>query len=185
MLNLTAAVAAAIAAAATLPALANDTTAELAAGGLVFVRNDNVELRSEDLAISAKEVSVRYRFFNKSDKDVTVLVAFPMPEIKVDGSDDDNFSVPTDDPVNLLAFRTTVNDQPVTAQVEQRVIATGLDRTQLLRTLGVPLAPHLRQTREALDKLPREKWDELVRVGLAEIERFDAGKGMEEHLAPR
>ena len=40
--------------AAASPASANDSTAELATGGLVFVRNDNVEMRSEDLLISAR-----------------------------------------------------------------------------------------------------------------------------------
>jgi hypothetical protein len=174
----------AISALATMPALANDSTAELATGGLVFIRNDNVEMRSEDLMISTKEIVVRYRFFNKSDKDVTVLVAFPMPEIKVDGPDD-NVSVPTEDPVNLLGFKTVVNGQPVTTKVEQRVYAAGLDRTKLLLDLGIPLAPHLRGTNEALDKLPRAKWDELIRIGLAEIEQYDVGKGMEDHLAPR
>ncbi len=172
------------AAAAAAPARANDSSAEMASGGLIFVRNENVEMRSEDLIISAKEIQVRYRFFNKSDKDVTVLVAFPMPEIKVEETDQ-NISIPTDDPVNFLAFRTTVNGQPVTTKVEQRVIAAGLDRTQLLRSLNIPLAPHLRQTGEALDKLPRAKWDELIRLGLVAVETYDAGKGMEQHLAPR
>src|SRR5215510_3800268 len=175
---------AAAAAPALVPAWANDSSAELATGGLIFVRNDNVEMRSEDLTISAKEVQVRYRFFNKSDKTVTVLVAFPMPEIKVDGPDD-NISLPTDDPVNMLAFATTVNGRSVTTKVEQRVFAVGLDRTQVLRDLGVPLAPHLKSTSEALDKLPRAKWDELIRVGLAEIEQYDVGKGMQDHLSPR
>jgi Domain of unknown function (DUF4424) len=88
--------AAALAAAAPPPfAHANDSTAELATGGLVFVHNDNVEMRSEDLTISAKEIHVRYRFFNKTDKAVTVLVAFPMPEIKVDGPDDNIRCRPT------------------------------------------------------------------------------------------
>jgi len=169
---------------ALVPAWANDSSAELATGGLIFVRNDNVEMRSEDLTISAKEVQVRYRFFNKSDKNVTVLVAFPMPEIKVDGPDV-SVSLPTEDPVNLLAFATTVNGRPVTTKVEQRVYALGLDRTQLLRDLGVPLAPHLQATNEALEKLPRAKWDELIRIGLAEVEQYDVGKGMEDHLAPR
>jgi uncharacterized protein DUF4424 len=165
-------------------ACANDSTAELATGGLVFVHNDNVEMRSEDLTISTKEIQVRYRFFNKTDKAVTVLVAFPMPEIKVDGPDD-NISLPTDDPVNLLAFATTVNGRPVTTKVEQRAFAVGLDRTQVLRDLGIPLAPHLKATSEKLDKLPRAKWDELIRVGLAEIEQYDVGDGMQDHLAPR
>jgi hypothetical protein len=35
-------------------ACANNSTAELATGGLVFVHNDNVEMRSEELTISAK-----------------------------------------------------------------------------------------------------------------------------------
>ena len=173
-----------IAGGAAMPALANDTSAELATGGLIFVRNENVEMRSEDLTISAKEVNVRYRFFNTSDKPVTVLVAFPMPEIRID-EPDQNIAVPTEDPVNFLAFTTTVNGAPVKTEVEQRVTAAGIDRTQMLRTLGIPLAPHLQETGDALDRLPKDKWDDLIRIGLAEIEEYDAGKGLESHLAPR
>ena len=170
--------------AATAPAFSNDSTAELATGGLVFVRNDNVEMRSEELAISTREISVRYRFFNKSDSTVTVLVAFPMPEIRMEGPTD-NISVPTEDPVNLLGFATTVNGEPIKTEVEQRVFAAGIDRTALLRSLNIPLAPHLRSTNQTLDKLPPDKWEQLIRIGLAEVEEFDAGKGMEKHLAPR
>jgi len=169
---------------AAVPALANDTSAELATGGLIFVHNDNVEMRSEDLSISARQVDVRYRFFNKAASDVTVLVAFPMPEVRIEGPDE-NISLPTQDPVNLLAFTTTVNGKPVKTQVEQHVFAAGIDRTALLTSLGIPLAPHLQSTNDALDRLPRDKWDELIRLGLAEIEEYDAGKGSEKHLAAR
>jgi hypothetical protein len=170
--------------AAAAPALANDTSAELATGGLIFVQNDSVEMRSEDLAISAKEVAVRYRFFNKAASDVTVLVAFPMPDVRIE-EPDQNISLPTDDPVNLLAFATTVNGKPVKTQVEQHVFAAGIDRTQLLLSLGIPLAPHLAATNAALDRLPPEKWDELIRLGLGEIERYDIGKGLNKHLSAR
>ena len=146
-------------------ARANDSTAELATGGLIFVQNDDVEMRAEDLFISSAEIRVRYRFFNHSAKDVTVLVAFPMPEIKIDGQDD-NISVPTEEPVNILDFHTTVAGQPVKTEVEQRVFAAGIERTQYLRDLGIPLAPHLPTTNEALDRLPRAKWDELVKNGV-------------------
>ncbi len=166
------------------PARANDTSAELATGGLIFVQNDNVEMRSEDLAISAKEVAVRYRFFNKSAGDVTVLVAFPMPDVRIE-EQDQNISLPTEDPVNLLAFTTTVNGKPVKTQVEQHVFAAGIDRTQLLTSLRIPLAPHLAATNDALDRLPRAQWDELTRIGLAEIEEYDIGKGMQKHLSAR
>jgi hypothetical protein len=172
------------AACAAAPAFANDSTAELATGGLIFVRNDNVEMRSEDLAISVKEVAVRYRFFNKAASDVTVLVAFPMPDVRIQ-EQDQNISLPTEDPVNLLAFATTVNGKPVKTQVEQHVFAAGVDRTQLLASLGIPLAPHLAATNQALDRLARDKWDELIRLGLGEIEEYDIGKGMAKHLSAR
>jgi hypothetical protein len=169
---------------ATMPALANDSSAELATGGLIFVHNDNVEMRSEDLTISARQIAVRYRFFNKAEKDVTVLVAFPMPDVRIE-EQDQNISLPTEDPVNLLGFATMVNGKPVKTQVEQHVFAAGIDRTALLTGLGIPLAPHLQSTNEALDRLPRDKWDELTRLGLAEIEEYDAGKGTMKHLAAR
>lgn len=165
-------------------ARANDTSAELASGGLLFVHNPDVEMRAEDLFISAEQIRVRYRFFNKSDRDVVTLVAFPMPEIRIEHQES-NISVPTEDPVNILAFETRVNGQAVAAEVEQRVFAAGIDRTALLRQLGIPLAPHLRATNEALDRLPRSQWDELIRIGLAEIDEYDAGKGMQQHLSAR
>jgi hypothetical protein len=173
-----------IAAIASMPALADEDSVELATGGLIFVRNENLVMLSEDLAISPKEFSIRYRLLNKSDSDVKVLIAFPLPDIRVEGPDD-SLSVPTEDPVNVLASATTVNGKPVSAAVEQRVIAAGLDRTQLLRGLGIALAPHLASTQAALDRLPPDKWEELQRLGLAETEDYDAGSGMKKHLGAR
>jgi hypothetical protein len=166
-------------------ALANDSTAELANGGLVFTRSPDVEMRSEDLFISADEIRVGYVFFNGSGRDVTSLVAFPMPDIRIE-SDSDNIAVPTEDPENILAFSTVADGRPVAARAEQKAYAGGAERTALLRRLGVPLAPHLRATQEALDRVPRPEWDELVRLGLAEIVEYDdTGAGMRQHLAPR
>jgi hypothetical protein len=169
---------------AAVPALANDSSAELTTGGLVFVRNDAIEMRSEDLFISTREIRVHYRFFNKTDRDATVHVAFPMPEVTIEHQDQ-NISIPTEDPVNLLGFSTRVDGRPVTMQVEQKVLSRGVDRTALLKSLNIPLAPHLASTNAALDKLPRSRWKELVDLGLAEIEEMDAGKGMERHLSAR
>ncbi len=168
------------------PALANDTTAELAAGGLEFVRNPDVEMRSEQLFISPQQVRVTYHFFNTTDQAVTNLVAFPLPDITVDNPDW-NVVVPTDDPVNFLAFSTQANGQPVTTQVEQRVSAMGVDRTELLQSLGLPLAPQLKATYEALDALPKDKWQQLIDLGMAETYEYGTtpdGK-MTTHLEPR
>ena len=130
---------------ASAAALANDTTAELASGGLEFVRNPDVEMRSEQLFVSTKQVRVTYHFFNTTDEPVTNLVAFPMPDVTVDNPDW-NVVIPTEDPVNFLAFATQANGQPVTTEVEQKASAMGVDRTAMLQQLGLPLAPQLKAT---------------------------------------
>src|SRR6202012_3659247 len=99
------------------PARANDTTAGLATGGLIFATTHAVEMRSEKLFISTKQVRVTYEFFNKSDKDVTTLVAFPLPEIRIAGQDD-NVAVPSEEPSNVFGFKTTVDGAPVKAEIE-------------------------------------------------------------------
>ncbi|MBZ9937659.1 DUF4424 domain-containing protein [Mesorhizobium sp. BR1-1-16] len=161
---------------------ANDSTAELGAGGLVYVTTEAIHMTSEDLFISMDAVRVRYTFENVSDKDVTTLVAFPMPDIK--GALDFIEAVPVDDPVNFLGFKTVVDGKPVDAKVQQRASAIGVDQTAYLQALGVPLAPQLTATRDALDALPKEKWEGLINLGLAIPDTFDAGKGWEYHLAP-
>jgi hypothetical protein len=166
-----------------VPASANDSSAALAAGGLVFVTTEDVRMRAEDLIISLDEVRVRYEFENVSDHDVTTLVAFPMPDLK--GDSDYNVSIPVEDGENFLAFETTVDGKPVATKIEQRVTALGVDQTARLRALGVPLAPQIQETRAALDRLPEAEWGTLIGLGMADTEEYDAGKGWERHLAPR
>jgi hypothetical protein len=170
-------------AAVAVPAHADDSS-ELSTGGLIFVQNENLEMRAAELAISAKEIKASYRSFNNSDKDISLLVAFPMPDIHYADADT-VLAIPSEDPVNFLGFAATVDGKPVKAEVQQRVLAVGIDRTPLLQSLSVPLAPQADATTAALDKVPPEKWDELVRIGLVELDEYDAGKGPEKHLIPR
>lgn len=167
-----------LAAAACGSASANDSTAELATGGLVLTRSDDIEMRSEDLFVSPREIRVSYRFYNTAPADVTTLVAFPMPDITV-ADVGTNITLPTSDPQNLLGFSTSVDGAPVKARVLQKVLARGGgDRTADLERLKVPLAPHLPSTDKALGKLPRAAWDELRQLGLAEVEEYSAGRSM-------
>ena len=52
------------------PSIANDSSAELSAGGLVFTQSTEVSLQSEVLRISPDVVAVHYRFLNETDKPV-------------------------------------------------------------------------------------------------------------------
>jgi hypothetical protein len=173
---------AAIALAGSGAANGNDSTAELAAGGLQLTHSSAIEMRSEDLFISPREVRVHYRFFNTSKAPVTVTVAFPMPDITTEGVDD-MLSIPTQNPTNILAFSTQVDGRPVAAQVEQKAIKDGVDQTDYLKSLGVPLAPHLQATNQFLDRLPQATRDALVARHLAIIDEygFDANKPLEKH----
>jgi len=145
---------------------ANDSTAGLAAGGLVLTKSADIDMRSEKLFISDKQVRVDYQFFNTSAKDVTVTVAFPMPDITV-VSLDDNISVPNPNSPNILGFSTLVDGKPVNAQVEQKVVQNGVDRTALLKSLGIPLSPFADSTEKAMEKLPLATKHQLVKLGLA------------------
>ena len=165
-------------------ASANDTSAELATGGLVLTKDADIEMRSEDLYVSDREIRVRYRFFNKAGEDKTVTVAFPMPDL-TSSDDDEQISLPTNDTENLLGFATTADGQPVASHVEQKAFARGVDRTELLRSLGIPLLPLSGNPNAAMDALPQEKRDELVRLGLAEINQDDLVNGQGTHLLPR
>jgi hypothetical protein len=163
-------------------AFANDSSAELGAGGLVLTKNPDIEMRSEDLYVSSKSVRVNYVFFNRSSRDVGVHVAFPMPDVT--GIADEPVSIPTRDPGNFLAFHTLVNGKPVAAQVEQKVFVDGVEYTKLLRSLDIPLAPYLRSTDTALGKLPSAQWAELEKLKLVQITEFDQGKGAEKRVQP-
>ena len=61
------------------PALADDSAASIAAGGLVARRETRIVMAKEVLRISPNKVVVDYDFRNDTDQDVTTEVAFPVP----------------------------------------------------------------------------------------------------------
>lgn len=142
---------------------ANDTTAELATGGLVFTKSPDIEMRSEDLFISLREIRVQYKFLNHSNREVVTPVAFPVPDLQFGTGSD--LAIPTNDPEDILGFTTTVNNLPIAALVERKALLNGIDKTDVLRRLGVPLAPRPNQK---TDYLAQETWDQLIRDALIE-----------------
>lgn len=161
------------AAALAAPAAANDSTAEHAAGGLVLTRTADIDMVSEDLFVSAGAVRVRYVFRNRSARDIRTTVAFPMPDEDLTEAHFSDVAYPEN-------FRTLVDGRPVAMAVERRALLGGSDRTALLATFG--LAPN--SEGEALDRLPKAQGERLLKLGLAAVDEYDAGKGWERHLIP-
>jgi hypothetical protein len=90
-------------AATAVPALANDSVAELGTGGVVLSRSDSIAMESEDLFLSRDKVTVDYVFRNSSDKDIDTIVAFPMPDIE--GNPNVIPSIPDDRTISSISMR--------------------------------------------------------------------------------
>ncbi len=154
------------------PALANDSSAAIAIGGLALTQNDAISMDSEDLFLSEAEVRVRYRFTNRTNHDVATLVSFPVPDLPggISGYLGDR-SLPD---YRELGFRTTIDGKPVTlGYVERAEIASPgsphRDVTARLAALGWPLrwGPiDYDQDLSFIDKLSEAQKAGFIREGL-------------------
>jgi hypothetical protein len=160
------------------PALANDSVAVTAAGGLVLVPNDAIDMVSEDLYVSRRQVRVRYVFRNRTQAPVRVTVAFPMPDRDLAAEEEGEIAWPDD-------FHTRVAGRDVPMRLERRALLNGADHTALLTRLGVPI-----EGREAdgamvraLAVLAPADQDRLAALGLIELSG-EPGTARR-HAAPR
>ena len=149
---------------------ANDSTAELGAGGLVLSRSDVIEMAREDLFLAKEAVRVDYVFRNRSDEDVSSIVAFPMPDIEANPYQ--NVSIPLDQGDDFLGFEVAVDGKAVAPTLEQRAFAVGIDVTQDLVARGVPLFPYGGAAEKALAGLPKLKVDDWLGRGFVIIEEY-------------
>jgi Domain of unknown function (DUF4424) len=120
-----------------MPSRANDSEAAVSLGGIELVANSAVSMDAEDLFISKDEVRVRYRYTNRTPRDVTLTIAFPVPVIKASEAAWYGDQMVPD--FTALKFKTTVDGKPVTLSAVERAEIGGRDVTRRLRTLGWPL----------------------------------------------
>ncbi len=114
-------------------AFANDTTARVGVGGLVFTKTQAISMESEHLVISPSRVRVAYAFRNTTNRDVRTVVAFPTPaysDCLTDSQTDQNQR-----PVENLATR--VDGEPVTTTLVRSAVIGNVDVTQKLKAAGL------------------------------------------------
>ncbi len=139
-----------------LPALANDSTAELGTGGLILSRSDMISMESEDLFISKERVTVDYVFRNRSDQDIETIVAFPMPDIEANPYW--MAAIPRTRPDNFLGFRVTVDGQPASSRnSSRRPSPSASTYSQELEAEGVPFYPFG-------EAVPSQRWRSCRRL---------------------
>lgn len=135
------------------PVAANDSVAGMALGGLQLLRSYDIEMAEEDLYISPTEVRVRYLFRNRSKAAIDTLVAFPLPPVGF-GFEFDWVPIPHPESDNYVGFTTRIDGVEVPLQVESRALLLGLDRTERLVELGVPLLPFADDVLDRIAALP-------------------------------
>jgi hypothetical protein len=154
---------------ASMPALADDSAASIAAGGLVPRRETRIVMAKEVLRISDKKVVVDYDFRNDTDEDVTTEVAFPVPPYwyeVVDGNiAEQSFS----------SFRLFVGGKPVPFKTEVKATLDGRDVTGVLVADKIDIAGFGHTDESAGDETGGNyPIRDLIRLPKAEQERLKA-----------
>ncbi|GEO84130.1 hypothetical protein GCM10007920_44600 [Ciceribacter naphthalenivorans] len=126
----------------TAEAGASEISRRMAAGRLLFGEAPDVSLKAQEIYISPDRARLKYVVRNDGATDRTVVVAFPLPDIAPlrDNSGID-FAIGTT--ADFLETHIAVDGKPVKLEIEQRALALGLDRTELLREHGIPLEAYL------------------------------------------
>jgi hypothetical protein len=111
-------------------ALANDTAVRVSAGGLTFIKNEDIRMTQEILTISKEKIRVQYRFLNESNKDVKSTVAFPMPLYTWASGAGFN-----EGPIE--SFKVWTNGKPIKTKLIRKAMIGGRDVTSELKKIGL------------------------------------------------
>lgn len=160
--------------AASSPSPANDTSAELAIGGLTFTKNADISIESEELTIGLDAITVRYVFLNRSTKPITLTVAFPLPDINL--ADASNTAFPVGNPLNYVGFSTRIDSKPVSFATNQQAFLNDKNVTANLKEMGIPVFPVGPQQLK-INELPEEVRARALAQGLL-VESGTNDKGM-------
>lgn len=184
--------AAALLSAAT-PALGNDTTATLGAGGRELIVSEDIVMEKEELYLSTKEVRVSYVFRNASTTDIQARVAFPMPDVPFGPVD--NVVLPKPGADNFVDFTVTSDGTPITPELDLRAISApvddagsrpafrpGADMTEAVRRAGLPINAGLESWLPTLSAMSESRRKALVGEGLL---YDDDGDGSPDGLTPQ
>jgi hypothetical protein len=153
-----------------MPASADDSSASLAAGGIVLTKADAIRMAREDLYISPKQVRVSFVFANDTDADIDTVVAFVLPDIDLATFWGSPLGTVTDDPVNFIGFKASSDGKPIAFKVEQRAFAKGKDVTALIASTGLQINLVAGDGYRKLDALSPDKHKRLIDAGVLAAE---------------
>lgn len=131
---------------------------------------------SEDLFLSLDKVRVRYIYTNRSAKPVTILIAFPLPDVPLPNADWDWAEASTPD-WDDIGMKTMVGGKPVGLMRIDVPRLNGKDISDWLKARGWPVRfwedKRLLAKIKALDAVDRR---DLIAAGLLTDEDMDSGE---------
>ena len=144
--------------------IANDSTARIGVGGLVFLKNDDILTASEALSVSPKRINVRYRFRNETATAIEAVVAFPMPAFRWNMGE----SAREANIGPIETFTVKADGRAIAMQVEQKALLDKLDITANLSKAGLTDKQIFRSFGNMLDwrsRLPTAVTEKLKKLG--------------------
>jgi len=145
-----------------LPIIANDGAAEVALGGIILKKEARISMEKERLTIALNKVTVEYEFLNDTDKDITTLVAFPIPDCSLWVGDGYK---------RINDFKLWINNIPTQYHTENRAILNEIDYTKLLVQMGIPADSF--EDNQLFNKLPADNKKLLIEKGLLKSDKDD------------
>ncbi|HEY3638736.1 MAG TPA: DUF4424 family protein [Rhizomicrobium sp.] len=163
-------------------AIADDSSAELGAGGLVLTHSDSIRMSAEELRISPRDVSAQFQFVNDGKTDIDTIVAFPLPDIDTSRFSEEPLGQTTNNPLNFVGFDVKADGNNIPFETEQRAFYKGRDVTEIVRRVGVPLNIVDPAFTKTLDALPPAK---LKLLKSADLVDEDSGAFAHPHWTVR
>jgi hypothetical protein len=173
--------AAALLAALSGQASANDGFGGLSATGLQFDKTGEVQMLSEDLFISLKTIRVAYVFRHLGSADVTGEIIFPLPPVNLASLAESDFAIDRAALArdNFVNFTATVDGKAVAVKTDRIAIieppydenrpvsaaynSPGRDVTEALEAYGVPVSLDTAAVQRGLDGLTGPAKADLAR----------------------
>ena len=160
---------------AAAPALAGESQQELRMGGLAFGKApEAAQISTEvlDLAITPRNVIIKYVFLNQGPAPVTLTLSFPLPEI--DFADPDaSFAIPSDNALNFVGLASIIDGKPTPFAMSQRALLGGKDVTAAIQAAKLSLMP-VGQFQNQLAAMAPAARDALAAQGLIASAGTDA-----------
>jgi len=167
-------------------AVADDSAASIAAGGLVPRRETRIVMAKEVLEIGIEKVEVDYDFLNESDDDVTTEVAFPVPPYESDFPDGRPLKAQ-----QFKSFRLYVDAKAVPYAIEAKASLKDRDVTALLAASHIDIAsfgnfddskPNSDPKIRDFDRLSAQEKRKIIAAGLISIDGGEETPNWTVHL---